>query len=128
MGNARTRINLGTFWIVSYMWNRNVKITYEDITYGPKDDPDELTAVTFAYNLEESGYRRVSNAYCRVARIDREDWLDILAENRRCSRADFYNVDGSGIGDQHRDHYVRVYSKDVLVVHPAIIKHIMPWR
>lgn len=96
------------------------KISVDDITYGSKD-PDEVEAFMIAGELTMKGYRKVSNAYCRVARIDREDWLDVLADQRRCSRADFYNVDGSGVGDQHRDHYVRVFSKDVLTVHPRVM-------
>jgi len=107
--------------------NFKCKITEDDITYGPKD-PDELTAMTFAYDLMKKGYRKTSNAYCRVSRIDREDWLDVLAKERRCSRADFYNVDGFGIGDQHRDYYVRVHSKDTLTVHPSILKKMKAWR
>lgn len=98
-----------------------VKISLGDITWGPRtEEVDEVTIFICAGNLMNQGYRRVSNAYCEVARIDREDWLDVLAKERRCSRADFYNVDGSGIGDQHRDHYVRVFSKDKLTIHPAI--------
>lgn len=98
------------------------KITEDDITYGSKN-PDELLAITTAKHLTDKGYRKTSNAYCIVSRIDNEDWLDILAKSRRCSRADFYNVDGSGIGDQHRDYYIRVYSKDKLTVHPLVLKH-----
>lgn len=97
------------------------KITENDVTYGPWN-PEKLVAIVFAKTLADQGYRRISNAYCRVARIDREDWLDVLAEQRRCSRADFYNVDGSGIGNQHRDHYIRCFSKDVLTVAPEILR------
>lgn len=102
------------------------KISQSDITVGPqaKTEIDELTSVVWAKELMDQGYRKVSNAYCRVARIDREDWLDVLAKHLRCSRADFYNVDGSGIGDRWRDHYVRVYSKDKQTVHPLILRKI----
>ena len=98
-----------------------VKISRDQITYGPKD-PDELAAWVTAADLMKQGYRKISNAYCHVARIDREDWLDILAHERRCSRADFYNVDGSGVGDQHRDHYVRSFSKDKHTVAPEVLR------
>jgi len=97
------------------------KIREEDITYGTWD-PDELEAWVIAGKLMKEGYRKTSNAYCRVSRIDREDWLDVLAKERHCSRADFYNVDGFGIGDQHRDYYVRVHSKDTLTVSPKVLK------
>jgi hypothetical protein len=101
------------------MWK--CKITEHDITYGPTD-PDEVAAFVTAGELMAKGYRKTSNAYCMVSRIDREDWLDVLAKERRCSRADFYNVDGSGVGDQHRDHYIRVFSEDTLTVHPMVLR------
>lgn len=97
------------------------KITSHDITYGFWD-PDELTAFTIAGELMSKGYRKISNAYCLVSRIDRDDWLTVLARERRCSVADFYNVDGSGVGDQHRDHYVRCFSKDTHTVSPKVLK------
>lgn len=100
-----------------------VKIKLSDITYGPTE-PDEFVATVVAKELYDKGYRRISNAYCQVARIDREDWLDVLARQRNCSRADFYNVDGSGIGNQHRDSYVRCFSKDIHIVAPAILRKI----
>lgn len=101
-----------------------VKISLDQITWGPKETPSDYVAWLLSGELLNKGYRRVSNAYCMVARIDREDWIDVLAKERRCSRADFYNVDGSGISDQHRDHYVRSYSKDKLTVHPEICRRI----
>lgn len=96
------------------------KISRSQITYGPQE-PDKLTAQVVAYDLMKKGYRKTSNAYCIVSRIDRDDWLDVLAKERRCSRADFYNVDGSGVGDQHRNHYIRVFSKDKLTVAPEVM-------
>ena len=104
------------------MYNYKCKIKLDDITIGPNTEPDELVATTWAYDLTEKGYRRTSNAYCTVARVDRADWLEVLAKERRCSVADFYNVDGSGVGDQHRDYYVRVHSKDKHTVHPFIVR------
>ncbi len=103
------------------------KISRDQITYGPRE-PDELTALIIANELTEKGYRRTSNAYCTVSRIDREDWLTVLARARHCSIADFYNVDGSGISNTHRDYYVRVYSNDNLVVAPEVLMHIKPWH
>lgn len=109
------------------MHNMKVKISEDDITYGPTE-PDEFLATVYAKELFDLGYRKTSNAYCSVSRIDRDDWLVVLAKERHCSVADFYNVDGSGVGDQHRDHYVRSYSKDVHTVHPAIIKKMRAWQ
>lgn len=104
---------------------RKVKIKLDEITFGPKTrEVDELVSFTFAGDLNAKGYRRVSNAYCRVARIDRDDWLDVMATEINCCVADFYNKDGSGVSDSWKDHYVRVYSKDVLVVHPEILYRI----
>lgn len=99
------------------------KIDLADITIG-SDDPDEVEVLFLSQDLIKKGYRKTSNAYCMVSRIDREDWLDVLAQERRCSRADFYNVDGSGVGDQHRDSYVRRHSKDTHTVHPAVLRKI----
>lgn len=103
------------------------KITGADITYGPVD-PDDFVAEIVAFDLAKKGYRGISNAFCRVSRIDREDWLDVLARERHCSRADFYNLDGSGIGDQHRDYYIRAFSKDTLTVHPQIYQQLRKYK
>lgn len=107
--------------------NFRAKITEEDVTIGSWE-PDEFELVMLPATLVRDGYRRISNAYCMVARIDRDDWLDVLAAERKCSRADFYNVDGSGVGDQHRDRYVRSHSKDVLTVSPELIRKIPAYR
>ena len=104
------------------MNNHKVKITTNDITHGPRD-PDELAAWTTAGELTVQGYRKTSNAYCRVTRIDREDWLDFLAKHMHCAVADFYNRDGSGVSDRWRDHYIRCYSKDNHTVHPLVYQH-----
>lgn len=95
------------------------KIKSDDVTYGPWE-PDELEMFSIPLGLTRDGYRRVSNAYCRVARIDREDWLDVLAERMFCARADFYCKNGGGVQDNWRDHYIRTFSKDILTVSPAI--------
>jgi hypothetical protein len=100
------------------------KISFRDITYGPKKETvEEPLAWMLAGELMEKGYRKVSNAYCRIARIEREDWVQELAKKLNCAPADFYKLDGSGISDRWRDHYVRSHSQDVLVVHPDILKH-----
>jgi hypothetical protein len=92
----------------------------EHITAGPTN-PDELMAMVTAKTLMDQGYRKTSNAYCLVSKIDRDDWVEFLAKERRCSVAHFYNVDGSGISDSHRDYYVRVHSKDKQTVHPLVL-------
>ena len=97
------------------------KIREEDVTYGSWD-PDDVEAFTTAGELMRKGYRKTSNAYCSIARVDRGDWLEVLAKERHCSVADFYNVDGSGIGNSHKDYYIRVYSEDKHTVSPKVLK------
>lgn len=100
-----------------------VKIQLSDINFGPTDpELDDIVVFTVAGELHNLGYRKISNSYCRIARIDRNDWVEVLAQSRRCSVADFYNVDGSGIGSSHRDYYIRCFSEDVLTVHPQILR------
>lgn len=108
----------------------------DEITYrGSVEDRDECIApndplvdMLKAYDLTKKGYRRTSNKYCIVARIDRDDWVEVLAKQRHCSVADFYSVDGSGIPDNHRDHYIRVFSQDQLTVSPSIYKLMKRYR
>lgn len=102
---------------------RKIKISLDQITVGPRDETlDPLVKMMWAEDLKQQGYRRVSNAYCQIARIDRDDWIDVLARQMNCTRADFYNRDGSGPADHWRDHYVRGYSRDVHTVHPEILR------
>jgi hypothetical protein len=110
------------------MQNFKCKIFESDITYGPQQfDLDDTHAFLHAGKLQEKGYYKVSNAYCRVARIDRDDWLLVLAKSMNCSVADFYNVDGTGVSNRWRDHYVRCFSEDVLTVSPSIIRRMSTW-
>ena len=90
---------------------------------------EELEAFMAAGELTKLGYRRVSNKYKLVSRIDREDWLDVLATQLRCCRADFYMMDGSGIADNWKEHFCRVYSQDKLTVSPAVYSKMPPrWK
>lgn len=80
--------------------------------------------------LVAMGYKRVSNAYGLVARIDREDWLDVLARSMpgRCV-ADFLVVAGRDAGKPSElwaNHYRRVYSKDWHTVLEADIRKFPP--
>lgn len=100
-----------------------IKITSESIDYGPTD-PDEFESIFFAKQLIDAGYRKVSSAYCRIARIDRDDWIEVLATQMHCAPADFYNRDGSGVSNRQRDYYIRSLSRDILTVAPAIIRKI----
>ena len=58
------------------------------------------------------GYRRTSSKYGIVSRIDREDWVMVLAKALRRAPADFYVPGGSTPAANWCDHYRRVYSKD----------------
>lgn len=102
-------------------FTRNTKITFDQITYGPKHpELDELEVFTFAGNLVKEGYVGTSNAYCIVSRVDRDDWVTKLAKIMNCCVADFYNINGGGLEERWKEHYIRVYSKDKLTVHPQI--------
>lgn len=100
----------------------NVNITQQDITYGPVDEPNDVLAFLLSGELAKKGYRKVSNKYCTVARIDREDWVDVLShlllirdkkKLREMKDDNFW-----------KDHYVRCCSKDKLIIHPKIYKKI----
>jgi len=103
-----------------------VKIQLDQITLGPQE-PTPADIALLAPILLKHGYRRTSNAYCSIARIDRDDWIDYLATKLNCCVADFYKKDGSGIADSWRDHYVRVYSKDKHTVAPELVRKIKSW-
>jgi hypothetical protein len=84
---------------------------------------EQLNAWLEAATLTKQGYRKISSKYKLVARIDKDDWLDILARQLNCCRADFYKLDGSGIANNWKDHYIRVHSKDRITVTPEVYKH-----
>lgn len=106
-----------------------VKITPQQITYGPKEmELDDVTSWTYAGDLERQGYRKISNAYCRIARIDKEDWMQILAKEFRCAPADFYMMDGSGPSERWMAYYCRMHSKDVKTVSPSIMRRLKGWN
>jgi hypothetical protein len=66
--------------------------------------------------LIAEGYFRTSNAYGLVTRIDRDDWIDVLAADRPGTcRADYLIKSGPDAGKpspQWADFYRRVYSAD----------------
>lgn len=88
-----------------------------------KAGPD--TTDLSAEELTRLGYRRISNAYRLVARIDRPDWVEVLATAMRRAPADFIVRDGSGmISGQWCDHFRRCYSRDIHTVPQAEFKKI----
>lgn len=104
-----------------------VKIQDRDITFGPNDlsvPVDPLVVMTLVKELTDKGYRRTSNAYCHISRIDRPDWLTVMATAMHTCVANFYNTDGSGVPNSWKNHYVRSYSEDNHTVHPDIVRKI----
>ena len=76
------------------------------------------------HNIQElisQGYRRTSRAFGIVSRIDRKDWVEVLARRFMCNVADMDLTTGS---DQ--DFYRRVCSKDKLQLDPKLALKIPP--
>lgn len=76
-----------------------------------------------ARRLIALGYRRISNGFKLLARIDNPDWVYELASTLRCSPAALFLADGSGDPDpQWCDHYRRCYSKDRIAVSEKVYR------
>ena len=67
------------------------------------------------------GYRKISNKHRIVARIDREDWVHVLAKSMRRAVADFYEPNGQ-VSSHWADHYRRCHSSDKLTLGDAFFK------
>lgn len=76
-----------------------------------------------ARELTLRGYRRVSNRHRMVSRIDRPDWVEVLAKKLHRSPAELYLPDGR-ISPSWCDFYRRVHSKDTLVVSQEVYRQI----
>lgn len=81
-----------------------------------------------AEELIARGYRRTSNAWCHISRIDRPDWIEFMAAKMHRAPADFYRIEEDGTA-KHPDggwcHYYRaVYSQDERTVSHETIKQI----
>lgn len=72
--------------------------------------------------LIRQGYRKTSNKHCMVSRIDRPDWVSVLAKDMFRSEAEFYEKGCTEPSDHWADHYRRVYSKDTVVIPQAYIR------
>lgn len=64
--------------------------------------------------LAARGYRRVSRSHGMIARIDRPDWLEFVAEKMHTT-VESLKASRPGTWESH---YRRVYSKDVLTLNP----------
>ena len=82
------------------------------------DDPKSEAAQLIA-----AGYRRTSNKYRMVSRIDRPDWLVVLAKELRRSPAEFYAPGEPDPAETWCDYYRRCLSRDTLErVDPDVFK------
>lgn len=79
-----------------------------------------MTDAETAADLIAKGYRRTSNKYRTVSRIDRPDWLNVLAINLHRAPADFYVPGESSPCGGWCDYYRRVISKDKIEVSPEV--------
>lgn len=86
----------------------------------PKNVSDPTTDLPME-TLVALGYRKTSNAYCMVSRIDRPDWLRVIAASMGRSVMDFRNEDGN-IRGSWADYYRHNHTKDSLVVSADIIQ------
>lgn len=73
---------------------------------------DELLRI----KLRRMGYRRISNKFGMVARIDRSDWLEVM----RKKYPNWENMEVSSIADYYR----RCVTKDVLTVPLEVSRYI----
>lgn len=85
-----------------------------------------MVPIQEALILIARGYRRVSNKHCRVARIDRPDWVWHLAEHLRRAPADFYVPGEPEPSACWADFYRRGLTKDVIQVAPEVSRLVKP--
>lgn len=81
----------------------------------PGDRAGEPTTTMTAEELIARGYRRTSNAYALVTRIDRPDWLNFMAKKMRCSEGRFLQLSETAppqVDGRWASHYRGVYSED----------------
>ena len=69
-----------------------------------------------AEELIRRGYRRISNAYGNISRIDRPDWITLLALHLRRAPSDFYKPGDFVPQGNWCDYYRSTLSKDVNTV------------
>lgn len=67
--------------------------------------------------LTARGYRRTSRSYGMVSRIDRSDWIDVLAEHLLRTTDEMRKMIRGQPG-QWEDFYRRVLSKDTVNLNP----------
>lgn len=67
-----------------------------------------------AQRLIGMGYRRTSNKYLMVSRIDRPDWVTVLAQHLKRSPAELYEIGAPSPAARWCGFYRSVLSKDSL--------------
>lgn len=73
----------------------------------------------------EAGYRKVSNRFGMLSRIDRPDWIEVLARHLHRSPAELYVPGKPERPSAHWcDYYRRVLSTDTVTIDPALARHI----
>lgn len=80
-----------------------------------------------AEELVARGYRCVSRAYGLVARVDRSDWLEVLAKEMMRAPADFLVLSGPDKGRPSglwADYYRRCHSKDMHTVPEHVCRQV----
>lgn len=74
--------------------------------------------------LIAQGYRRTSNKYGMVSRIDRPDWIEVLAKELHRAPADFYVPGEPEPSGSWCDYYRRCLSKDTITLHVEVARQI----
>lgn len=99
----------------------STEATPGDIIYFDEPITKRMHAESFAAFLAAKGYRRVSKRFGILARIDREDWREFMAQKHAP-----WDPAGEGMGwassDGMEDFYRRVHSKDTRTVSSAIAR------
>ena len=76
-----------------------------------------------ASRLITKGYRKTSNKYCLASRIDRADWIEVLANQMNRAVADYFDPQGN-LSAQWADYYRRCLSEDTIRVDQEVLKFI----
>ena len=73
------------------------------------------------------GYRRISGKHRMVSRIDRADWVELLANNINRKPEDVHRMVGQSPAamESWEDYYRRVLSKDRLTIDPTAAKYVL---
>lgn len=99
-----------------------VNMTAMGETYVIRSPATTKTHYPQVEQLIAMGYRRTSHKHCMVSRVDRPDFVQVLARHLRRAPADFYVPGSEKVDGGWCSYYRRVLTKDTLTVSPADIK------